>query len=175
VDENEAITITPNQNRRLLSNVKDTLRSLLAGFRFKRCAALPVRYADVRDRSFSRHHGLSSTNPCGGLGVPGPQEAAWRFISRSLLRLIFSPPNVRDKGRRWLVRELPVNRGRTEIFLLSSGSTGAVGRHNSTSNNVAFGSLRARAAHTPLKRKGKSHASSINSAGPVADSPPPGG
>jgi len=60
--ENEPITIASNQNRRLLSNLKDTLRSLLDGFRFKRCTAL-YRHADVRDRKFfSAHHGLSSTN-----------------------------------------------------------------------------------------------------------------
>jgi hypothetical protein len=59
VYEDEAITIAPNQDGCLLSNFKHTLRDLLDGLWFERCAALD-RHVDVPDRKFfSLHHGTS--------------------------------------------------------------------------------------------------------------------
>ena len=62
VDENQAVTIAPNEDGCLLSDFQYTLRDLLDGLWLERCAAL-YRHVDVRDRkSFSPHHGTSPKN-----------------------------------------------------------------------------------------------------------------
>src|SRR5262249_32360765 len=59
VYEDEAITIAPHQDGSLLSDFQNTLRDLLDGLWFERCAAL-YRHVDVRDRKFfPPHHGTS--------------------------------------------------------------------------------------------------------------------
>src|SRR5262249_29592556 len=61
--QDEAITIAPHQYGCFLSDFQNTLRALLDGLWFERCATL-YRHVDVRDRKFfSPHHGTSPKTP----------------------------------------------------------------------------------------------------------------
>jgi chaperonin GroES len=53
-----------------------------------------------------------------------------RFNSPPVLALYVRHPHLQTKDKQKLVRELPKNRGPTEVSGSFSGSTGAVGRHN---------------------------------------------
>jgi hypothetical protein len=57
-----------------------------------------------------------------------------RMIFRRVSRFASSAPSYLNTGKRWLVRELPKNRRRTEVPDSFSGSAGAVGKHENTPN-----------------------------------------
>ena len=66
------------------------------------------------------------------------QEGAPHLIPRSAIALYVRHPSYPNTGKRWLVRELPKNRRRTEVPVSFSGSAGAVGRHDNTPNRAAI-------------------------------------
>ena len=78
-----------------------------------------VRVKTARPAAWSTaNFKTAGVEPARGLGPAGQQEGARRLVSRSLLCVTSGTP-YGYKGKQWLVRELPVNRGHTEVFVLS--------------------------------------------------------
>jgi hypothetical protein len=136
----------------------------------------------IRDHANARHHAISARpRTCTEVSAPPPaerQEGARRLISHPYCASC-PPPHV-SVHRPAVACPRAAHKSETHRSLRSLQVAGAVGRHNNTLSRVAFGSgavstrsVAARAScGASSHRKGKSHASSFNSTGRVADSSP---